>query len=175
MDESGTAIGIVQATHAIVDITVGSRFQGEPGRQEWVTVVECICADGSSIPPLIIFAGKNLNQNWVPQNLAPSDWKFAANNKGWTSNSYGFEWLRRCFEPATREKVNSRYRLLICDGHDSYISTAFIRHCIDNKIALLILPPHTSHVTQPLDVGVFSSVKSHLTSEVKRFIGTGIA
>ena len=35
-------------------------YAAEPGRTEWVTVVECICADGTAINPLIIFKGENL-------------------------------------------------------------------------------------------------------------------
>ena len=36
------------------------------------------------------------------------------------------------------------------------------------------MPPHSSHLTQPLDIGVFSSLKSHLTTELDRYIRTGI-
>ena len=50
-------------------------------------------------------------------------------------------------------------QLLICDGHDSHISADFIRHCIANDIVLLLLPPHSSHLLQPLNVSVFSSLK----------------
>ena len=78
MDESGAAIGIVQATRAIVDNTVGSRFQGEPGRQEWVTAVECICADGTALPPLIIFKAENLSRQWIPANVH-DNWRFSCN------------------------------------------------------------------------------------------------
>lgn len=36
---------------------------------------------------------------------------------------------------------------------------------MDNGIDLLILPPHCSHVLQPLDVGVFSPLKRALATE----------
>jgi DDE superfamily endonuclease/Tc5 transposase DNA-binding domain len=175
MDETGTALGTVQASRVIIDKNIGSQFQGEPGRQEWVTVVECICADETSIPPMIIFKAAGLNEQILPENIAPEDWKFAYNTKGWTSNAHGFEWLRRCFEPSTREKANGGYRLLICDGHDSHITAKFIEYCMDHKIILMVLPPHTSHLLQPLDVGVFGPVKTALSSQVKRYINTGIA
>ena len=115
MDETGNALGTVEAARVIVDSTLQTRYQVQPGYQEWVTAVECICADGTIIPPLIIFKGENINTQWVPPGL-PGDWKWACNTKGWTSNIHGVEWLRRCFEPATREKANGRWRLLICDG-----------------------------------------------------------
>lgn len=45
--------------------------------------------------------------------------------------------------------------MLILDGHASHISTAAIEFCIRQKIILLCLPAHTTHILQPLDVGVF--------------------
>jgi len=48
------------------------------------------------------------------------------------------------------------------DGHCSHQNGDFIAVCMKNKVNLMILPPHTSHVTQPLDVGVFSSYKHHM-------------
>ena len=56
------------------------------------------------------------------------------------------------FEPATLEKANGEFRLLICDGNDGRISTC---HCIGNDIVLMLLPPHSSHLMQSLNVGVF--------------------
>jgi len=121
-------------------------------------VVECICGDGTILPPLGIFKGKNVLQSWIP-NAALEQWFFSANTKGWTSNLHGLEWLKRVFEPATRAKANGPLRLLVCDGHDSHISGSFIAHCLQNRIILLILPPHTSHLLQPLDVAIFGPLK----------------
>jgi len=72
--------------------------------------------------------------------------------------------LKRVFEPATHQKAKGQQRLLICDGHDSHISGSFISHCIQNRISLLVLPPHTSHLLQPLDVAIFGPLKKKLTT-----------
>ena len=84
------------------------------------------------IPPMIIFKGEGLNAKDVVD--GEEDWIFAFNSKGWTSNAHGLSWFRRYFESATREKVNSEYCLLICDGHDSHITAAVVELCINNKI-----------------------------------------
>ena len=166
MDESGFSIGTMESTHTIIDSTLRTKYQAHPGRQEWVSVVECICGDGTNIPPLVIFKGKNVLQSWIPYEVI-DDWFFSANTKGWTSNLHGLEWLKRVFEPATRTKANGQYRLLICDGHDSHISGSFIAHCLLNKILLFILPPHTSHLLQPLDVAIFGPLKKRLTAALE--------
>ena len=117
-----------------------------------------IYIDGTSIPPLIIFKGENICKSWLSKEL-PDEWHVSCNSKGWTNNVHGLEWLKKCFEPATREKTDEEPRLLICDDHDSHISADFIRHCIANDIVLLLLPPHSSHLLQSLDVDIFFSLK----------------
>ncbi len=62
--------------------------------------MECICADGSFISPMIIFKGKNLCKDWITPDV-PNDWHFACNTKGWTSNVHGLEWMKKIFEPMT--------------------------------------------------------------------------
>ncbi len=38
----------------------------------------------------------------------------------------------------------------------------------DNNIVVLTLPPHTTHVLQPLDVGVFNVFKANLRAGITR-------
>jgi DDE superfamily endonuclease len=136
-------------------------------------ITECICADGTSIPPLIIFRRKSMQHQYIPSNR-PTDWSLSYNTKGWTSNEHGVQWLRQCFEQ-TREKADGAPRLLICDGHDSHITGQFIGHCMDNNIHLMILPPHSSHLTQPLDVGVFGPLKKVMAAKIDPLLQTGVA
>ena len=98
MDETGFNIGDYEARHVVVDTSIQSRYQAQPGRQEWVIAVECICADGSLVPPLIIFAGETFIAQWVPTTFDPV-WKFSNTTKGWTSNEHRLKWLKACFEP----------------------------------------------------------------------------
>jgi len=171
MDESGFSIGDVEASRRIIDATIRQAFQAKPGRQEWVTSIECICADGTSLPPLIIFKGENLSRQWIPASIH-NDWRFGCNTKGWTSNVHGLQWLREVFEPATREKAKGKPRVLICDGHDSHITASWLEHCRKNNIILLVLPPHSSHLCQPLDVGVFKPLKTLIASAIEPLVST---
>ena len=162
MDESGFNVGNFEARQVIVDTSVQSRYQAQAGWQEWVTAVECICADGSSVPPLIIFTGETFVRQWVPANF-DSTWKFSNNTKGWTSEHHAVEWFTKCFEPATREKANGQYRLLICDGHGSHTTPEFLAHAIEHQILVVLLIPHSSHLAQPLDATIFGPLKRILS------------
>ena len=92
IDESGFSISEIEASRRIIDARIRQQYQAKPERQEWITSVECIYADGTSISPLIIFKAENLSHQWIPVNIA-EDWKFSCNSKEWTSNFYGIEWL----------------------------------------------------------------------------------
>ena len=105
MDESGFSIGTIKATRIIVNATLGTRFQANPGRQEWVSAVEYISVDGNSIASLLIFKGENMSTGWYPNNV-PAKWRVSCNSRGGTSNNHGADWLRTCFEPQTWEKAD---------------------------------------------------------------------
>ena len=102
-------------------------------------------------------------------------WMFAANASGQTNNFHGMEWIKH-FESVTQKQLQSpdNYRLLLCDGHDSYVSADFVSFCIHNRIDLILLPPHSSHLLQPLDIGVFAPLKCAISTQISCFICSGI-
>ena len=81
MDETGFSIGEKEAGRCIINVQVRQKYQAKPGRQEWVSVVECICADGTVVPPLVIFKAENLSTQWIPANIH-GHWRFSCNSKG---------------------------------------------------------------------------------------------
>src|SRR5579859_180414 len=176
-DESRFSIGTIQATRVIVSLKANSRFQASPGRQEWVTVMETICADGSAISPVVIFKAEQFKTSWVSSVPVPvpDGWLFSNNSKGWTSNEHRVRWLETCFDPQTQEKANRKPRVLVCDRHRSHVTGKFIRFCMENNIKLMILPPHSSHLTQPLDIAVFGPLKRFLSNAVYQLVGANLS
>lgn len=160
MDEAGILEG--QGTNGLV---LGSSQKvalrrKQPGSRAWTSFVECISATGKSLPPLVIFKGQSVQQQWFPQDLAPyASWKFTATENGWITDSTAVEWLEKVFIPGS-QPATPEPRLLIVDGHGSHVTTDFMWLCFRHNIRLLFLPPHTSHVLQPLDLAVFSSLKA---------------
>ena len=57
--------------------------------------------------------------------------------------------------------------MLILDGHESHHSTEFELHCQQNNIITLCMPPHSSHLLQPLDVGCFGPLKQAYGRQVE--------
>jgi hypothetical protein len=71
-----------------------------------------------------------------------------------------FMWQKALsFLTHTKDRRVGRYQLLILDGHESHHSVDFDQLCKDSNIIALCMPPHLSHLLQPLDVGCFSPLK----------------
>lgn len=52
----------------------------------------------------------------------------------------------------------------ILDSHVTYMDMSVIDFSQENKIELLSLPVHSTHLLQPLDVGYYHLLKEHFTS-----------
>ena len=60
--------------------------------------------------------------------------------------------------------------LLIMDGHGTHMSIELIELARFNDVHLLCLPSHTTHVLQPLDVGVFKSFKGNWSKACSKYL-----
>jgi hypothetical protein len=61
-------------------------------------------------------------------------------------------------------------KILIFDGHITHISLQVIYEARNNKIHIILLPAHTTHFLQPLDGGVFSSLKIEKRKILKEYL-----
>jgi hypothetical protein len=131
----------------------------QPGNREWVTTIECVNAIGWSIPSTIIFKGKVHIEGWFDEILLPGDWRIEMSANGWTTDEIGFCWLQKVFIPATNGHTKGGYRLLVLDGNGSHLTPEFDKVCKANNIVAIYMPPHSSHLLQPLDVHCFGPLK----------------
>ena len=118
------------------------------------TVLSCISASGFVLPPCIVYPRKKR----VPENLregAVAGTVFCNSDNGWINAEIYLEWFNNFLKsiPPARPVV------LIQDGHASQISIELIELARSNGVHILCLPAHTTHLLQPLDVGVFKSFK----------------
>jgi hypothetical protein len=169
-DEAGFTMGKI-TTQLVV---TGSERRGrpkaiQPGNREWVTVIQGINAAGWAIPPFLIFAGHYHLSAWYEEEGIPRDWAIAVTDNGWTTNEIGVEWLKHFIKHTEGKGVGAR-RLLILDGHESHHSLEFQELCKENNIYTLCMPPHSSHLLQPLDVGCFSPLKRAYSREIEALI-----
>jgi hypothetical protein len=173
-DETGFLMGMIASGMVVTGAERrGRRKSVQPGSREWVTVIQAINAEGWAIQPFIVVAGQYHLSSWYQESNLPGDWAIATTKNGWTDNETGFEWLKH-FDQHTKTRSNGRYRLLILDGHESHRSTKFETYCKNNNIATLCMPPHSSHLLQPLDVGCFGPLKHAYGRQIEYLIRCSI-
>jgi hypothetical protein len=170
MDETGVSIGLDGSQYVLIDLQELRRrsfFRTQVGTRENVSVIECVNAVGEYTPLFAIYKSlsREVQTDWFPigykEQLELEGCVFHTSESGWTSNWMAIEWLRRVYLQYTKPTNDQEWRLLIVDGHGSHATADFMYECFTNKVELLYLPAHTSHISQPLDVGVFGPLKTY--------------
>jgi hypothetical protein len=177
MDEKGFLLGVVTKSKRVFSKSVYERGKLrsyiQDGNREWITLVACICADSSHLEPALIYQSDSgsLQDTWL-QALDPENQQvqFSSSESGWTNNEIGLAWLKQVFDRRTKPKARNSWRLLILDGHGSHVTMDFIDYCYQNKILLIIYPPHSTHTLQPLDVVLFKPLSTAYTNQISAFI-----
>ncbi|XP_074028306.1 uncharacterized protein [Leptinotarsa decemlineata] len=132
-----------------------SRTVSSPGREN-TTILAAVNAAGKKAPPLILFKAKNLWNSWIPENEIFPGTAHGATKNGWMEADVFYNYLAKTLIPTMGAE---RPQLLIYDGHSTHVTEKVIELAIQENITILKLPPHTSHLLQPLDLSVFKPLK----------------
>jgi hypothetical protein len=83
-------------------------------------------------------------------------YSISVSENGWTDDHLCRDWFVKVFVPYTKEcDVHDEGILTIWDGHHSHETLPLIELALQENITLFSLLSHTTHHTQPLDVGIF--------------------
>ena len=148
----------------------------QDGSREFITLIASISAAPTCIPPALIYQGQSndLQDTWLDDFDDSKDLAFfASSEKGWSNDLLGLQWLEHVFDRCTKEEAKRGRRLLIVDGHNSHFNMQFIDYTDRHRILLVILPPHSTHRLQPLDIGLFSPLATYYTEEIDRLLFEG--
>jgi len=132
-----------------------------------LTCMVCVCADGTLLPTTIITPRKTISQV-AARRAKQYRFSFSYNHKGWMTKRIFERWVEDEFIPQVIEKRRDMNypadepALLVLDGHSSRRSPVAMDMLISNHIFVAIIPAHSSHVTQPLDVVAFGVFKSRI-------------
>ncbi len=133
--------------------SVGSSYLTNNCRSQ-ITVLACTSAAGYCIPPFVIFDRKTLNpemtQGEVPGTL------YGLSQNGWIDKELFSDWFF-CHFLAFAPPI--RPLLLLMDGHSTHYCPDVIKEATEQKVIVFVLPPNTTHLSQPLDKGPFSPMK----------------
>ena len=119
-----------------------------------VTVVACAGAGGQCLPPMVIWKGKRIRPELAEGEVRGTLYGLSEN--GWMDQGLFDMWFRGIF---LRYSPAARPLLLLLDGHSSHYCPETIHLAASQKVVLFTLPPNSTHLTQPLDRGVFGPLK----------------
>ena len=153
------------------------KYTCQDGNREFISLLACICADGTALPPALIYQSNSydIQSTWVQDlGVKNNDAFIATSESGWTSDTFGKNWLVNIFDRFTKSKAGNRRRLLIVDGHSSHVNLAFLEMCDKLRIIVHILPAHSTHKLQPLDVGLFSPLATYYSDGLNKCLYSSI-
>jgi hypothetical protein len=142
----------------------------------WTSLLSCICADGSVLPPALIYRGKSkgLKKTWLDDfDGSKAQAVFETTARGWAEDELGLAWLKEVFEPSTKDKAGSSWRLLLMDNYVDNICLEVLEYCISRRIIVALLPPDSSRVLSPLDLGIYPLLDTAYSSELDRLNQSG--
>ena len=145
---------------------VGALTSAERGTL--ITAEICFNALGNYIPPLLIFPRKNLNP--LLGVGAPPETEVTCHPSGWMqSDIFAETWFKHFLhhsKPSAEDPI-----LLLFDGHATHTKNlTLIEMARKNHVHILVIPPHTSHRMQPLDVSFMGPLNTYYEQEVKAWL-----
>ena len=134
------------------------------GQKGQITVVACANVAGQALPPMVIFSASRLNPAWTKGEVPGTQYGLSQN--GWINTELFESWF---IEHFITNAVSARPLFLLLDGHSTHYQPQVIRFAMEHNVIMLCLPPHTTHESQPLDVGVFAPLKAHWSKVCHEF------
>uniref|UniRef100_UPI003AACBCED uncharacterized protein n=1 Tax=Centroberyx gerrardi TaxID=166262 RepID=UPI003AACBCED len=130
-------------------------YRQAQGTRDHITILACFNAAGEDVPPFVIYKGGYpggpYNKEGVPDAL------YGKSPAGYMDGELFRKWFVGHF---LKFAAQERPLLLIMDGHKSHLDPELVRVAQREGVILLCLPPHTSHILQPLDVSFFGPLKA---------------
>ena len=99
----------------------------------------------------------------------PENFHVAVTENGWMTSKLFYEFIANPFIEWLDANNIARPIILFVDGHKTHMTLQTSVLCEDNGIILYLLPPNTTHILQPADVGPFRPMKHFWREEVVAF------
>jgi hypothetical protein len=138
------------------------------GDRTLVTVLGCGNAQGQYVPPFFVFPGARMRQELLEGKSTGTSGDVT--ESGWSNSIIFKKYLENHLLKFLPERSAELPVLLLYDGHKSHISLELIEWAQNQHIVLFVLPAHTSHVLQPMDIGCFGPFERIFNNECHKFM-----
>ena len=138
-------------------------------KSQTITSLGCGSASGYTIPPYFVFPGKRFSEKLM-QGATPGA-AGCVSESVWSNSEIFKSYLKDHFIKYVPGRTDDHV-LLLFDGHKSHISVDVITWAQSYNIIMYVLPAHTSHILQPLDVGCYGPFQRIYNNECHKTMYT---
>ncbi len=166
VDESGMPL---DPPSLKVVVPLGARHSQvvSTGDKSQVTVLACCSAAGYTMPPMAIFDRKTLKPEMTIGEVPGT--MYGLSSSGWVDTELFELWFNHHF---LAYAPPARPLLLLLDGHSSHYQPGIVKKAAEEQVIIFCLPPHTTHLTQPLDKGCFGPLKMFWREECQMYLAS---
>jgi hypothetical protein len=151
IDEKG-----LSTDHKPPRIVSGSSYKTQAvtsGKSQTITIIGAGNALGQQVPPYFVFPGKRFVDGLL-DGASPGA-TGTMSDSGWSNTNIFTSYIKEHLSKYLPHHDEKSPVLVLYDGHRSHISIGLIEWAKENNIVLFVLPPHCSHLLQPLDVSCY--------------------
>lgn len=142
-----------------------------------VTIMMCGSADGTLLPPFIIYKAENLYDSWIrgaPKGspcctgrCCKRGTQFHNTISGWIDTASFSKWFNDMLLPHLMNLEGPK--AVIGDNLSAHFSESVLKVAEENNIKFICLPPNSTDKTQPLDVAFFAPMKGAWKKVLQNF------
>ncbi|KAK3911597.1 Jerky protein homolog-like [Frankliniella fusca] len=120
------------------------------------------------LPPYVVYKATHLYDTWIEGGQGgPEKTCYNRTASGWFDMEVFEDWFFKIAVPYL--KSNTGPKAVIGDNQASHLPFSVVKACEDNNIRFILLPPNSTHLTQPLDVSFFRPLKEAWRKELDDF------
>ena len=115
----------------------------------------CGSAAGKLLPLYVVYKAEHLWDTWCEGR--PQNTRYNRTSSGWFDAVCFQDWFKTILLPHVRKLEGPK--VVIGDNLSSHFNPEIVDICTENNIRFVMLPPNSTHLTQPLDIAFFAPLK----------------
>ncbi|PQE27005.1 transposase protein [Rutstroemia sp. NJR-2017a BVV2] len=178
INETNVRLACLIGQEVIVPAEIAEVYEETPENRRSITVMETICANGTTIHPMVIISGKqHMKSWWELRQPDEGEESYALSESGFTNDQLTMKWFKHFLVQIGREVQLEDtsvlpWKMVLLDNHGSHLQEELILLASRHKIVLWTYISHATHLMQPCDVKYFNQWKYWQQMAIRKSMAT---
>lgn len=134
-----------------------------------VTAMLSVCADGTKLPPLLIFKGKPGGSVEKETPSFPKACKYEVQSNAWTDERVMLQWVETVLKPYVANCPSGIVPYLILDKYKCHYQGSVAKRIEELGVEWDIIPGGCTGLVQPIDVGIGKPWKNRMRYKLEEW------